>query len=236
MDHCRLTHSNLLTTRINEIKSAIAARDFQAPSSSNTSRSHVGTPTHPPHSHPFPTSRLQPEAGPSRPRTLVPNSSPPPDIDEKDIEMAEEGDWEPPEDLPQTPPHRTAPLRKASSGVVVDRAAALAEFEDVDVHMLESSPPRSPERPIRAEASVSRSVQRAGPESSPMGPRPTQTPRAKVAEPAAVVPRKVYDWTPEIEHNLHNVFKLNKFRTNQEDAINATMAGKDGTLMPTRPY
>lgn len=150
--------------------------------------------------------------------------------------MAEEGDWEPPEDLPQTPPHRTAPLRKASSGVVVDRAAALAEFEDVDVHMLESSPPRSPERPIRAEASVSRSVQRAGPESSPMGPRPTQTPRAKVAEPAAVVPRKVYDWTPEIEHNLHNVFKLNKFRTNQEDAINATMAGKDGTLMPTRPY
>ncbi|BEI85126.1 hypothetical protein CcaverHIS002_0505270 [Cutaneotrichosporon cavernicola] len=85
---------------------------------------------------------------------LIKAQIPPPDIDERDIEMAEEGDWdEPPEDRPRTPPRRIAPLRKAASGVVVDRAAALAEFEGVDVHMLDSSPPQSPERPIRAEAS-----------------------------------------------------------------------------------
>ncbi|BEI92951.1 uncharacterized protein CcaverHIS019_0505790 [Cutaneotrichosporon cavernicola] len=155
---------NLLTSRIAEIKSAIAARGSHDPSSSNTSISHILTPTHTPRSHhadpsftisqPLrPQPRLQPEAGPSR-RMLVPESSPPPDIDERDIEMAEEGDWdEPPEDRPRTPPRRIAPLRKAASGVVVDRAAALAEFEGVDVHMLDSSPPQSPERPIRAEAS-----------------------------------------------------------------------------------
>ncbi|BEJ15894.1 hypothetical protein CspHIS471_0504990 [Cutaneotrichosporon sp. HIS471] len=236
---------NLLTSRIAEIKSAIAARGSHAPSSSNTSISHICTPTHPPRSHHVdpsitisqplrPQPRLQPEAGPSR-RMLVPESSPPPDIDERDIEMAEEGDWdEPPEDRPRTPPRRIAPLRKAASGVVVDRAAALAEFEDVDVHMLDSSPPRSPERPIRAEASVSRPVQRAAPTSSPMGPTPTQAPPPRPAPLSVVKPRERHDWTLEIHQKLRQVFKINMFRTNQEDAINATMAGKDVfVLMPT---
>lgn len=150
--------------------------------------------------------------------------------------MAEKGDWdEPPEDLPQTPPRRVAPLRKASSGVVVDRAAALAEFADVDVHMLDSSPTLSPERHIRAEASVSRSVERALPVSSSVGPMPSQAPRPKVAPQSAVKVRVQHEWSKEIRQKLRQVFKINEFRTNQEDAIDATMQGKDGKLADATP-
>ncbi|GMK55565.1 hypothetical protein CspeluHIS016_0206210 [Cutaneotrichosporon spelunceum] len=239
---------NLLTSRIAEIKTALAARDSQAPSSSNASRSQILTPTHPPRNHPglplnpisrplVPNARPQPEAGPSR-RMLVPDSSPPPDIDERDIEMAEEGDWDgPPEDLPKTPTRRTAPpLRKASSGVVVDRAAALAEFNDVDVHMLDSSPPRSPERSIRVEGSTSRAVQRAASRSSPNDPKPTRArpPQPGLTPRSIVKPRRKHGWSVEIHQKLRQVFKINMFRTNQEDAIDATMAGKDVfVLMPT---
>ncbi|CAK9781434.1 unnamed protein product [Cutaneotrichosporon oleaginosum] len=244
---------NLLTSRIAEVKSAIAARESQAPSSSNTSRSHMDTPTHQPRSpavlashhaaRPQPLRpHIQPEAGPSRPRTLVPDSSPPPTPDVEDMEDTEGRDIEPretleweveSEDVPRTPPSRSAPRRKAPLGAAIDRTAALAEFADIDVSMLNSSPPRSPEPPIRSEASATRSVQSAV-VVSPKGPMPSQAPWPKPAPPSAVKQRVQYGWTKEIRNKLRQVFKITDFRTNQEDAINATMEGKDVfVLMPT---
>lgn len=181
---------------------------------------------------PYPSANAyaaQPESGPSRPRTLVPNSSPPPEFDEMDIAMAEHDDWdEPPEDMiPQTPPRRTAPLRKTSSGVVADRDSAIAEFANLDVNVLDSSPIKSPERPIRAEASASRPVPRAARRSSPIGPMPSQVARREPPPPPAATV-KAEKWDKDVERKLRHLFGLPRFRHNQREAVNATLAGKDG--------
>lgn len=221
---------------------------MSASSSSNTSTSNTGTPTHAPRNYtlpmsapslrPIPSAPLNPmasapvrslalsraqPAGPSHSRTLVPNSSPPPDIDEMDIAMAEEAWDEPPEDMiPQTPPRRLAPLRKASSGVVTDRDSALAEFADFDVTMLDSSPPRSPQRhPIRAEASANRSA----PQALLTTPKKTKAIRPPPAASPAPPPER---WDREVEDKLRGLFKLPNFRKNQRKAVNAAMAGRDG--------
>lgn len=149
--------------------------------------------------------------------------------------MAEQDGWdEPPEELvPQTPPRRNATaLSRTTSGVVADRDTALAEFADFDVHMLDSSPLKSPERPIRTEASTYRPPPQP-PTSSPVGgPAPSQQ-QPRIVPPSSTVKNiEKCKWDKEVEFRLREQFKLSSFRHNQREAINETMAGNDGESNP----
>lgn len=51
-----------------------------------------------------------------------------------------------------------------------------------------------------------------------------------------IVPRRTiqveikHPWSKEVKDKLIHVFKIGAFRQNQKEAIDATMAGKDGEL------
>jgi bloom syndrome protein len=162
-------------------------------------------------------------AGPSHRRRRTP--TPPPIIDDVDIAMAEEEEDVPTELIPdssppprpqtpprpKTPPPRTKPRPSTKS-------QAIAELEDIPPDLLFSPPPQhepvtprrgvasTSTRPIRTEASASRSVH---------VPKPI---RVEVRHP----------WSKEVDQKLRLVFKLSGFRLHQKEAVDETMAGKDG--------
>lgn len=237
----------LLTTRVKELQAAIASRS--QPSSSG-SRSAVVTPMHvrstrisppavsappaqatPPHGGPIydiaggSAARLaaigfrsDPEPKQSR-QVLIPDS--PPAVDMLDMEMAEE-DWEdPPEELvppsspPPPPPSRTRSTKRAPQPAMMGNP----------VGQTMSSPPRAtPSRPpVRIEASPARSdLPRVAPSSA----------SSKVTSREVAMEVK-HKWSKEVEQKLRQVFKLPRFRTHQKEAIDETMAGRDGDVKHT---
>lgn len=179
----------------------------------------------------------QPPAGPSRRSRLVP-ASPPPEIDDFDIEEAE-GDITDVDELvpPSSPPMENSapapqtPRRLAPQPSVEAQAEEVMQGVDLKAFWSPSpSPSRSPPppaeftgRPARNQVSLSTPMPRPGPAA------------ADVSEPAAVTPRihqveKQYPWSKEVNQKLRQVFMLPNFRTHQKEAIDETMAGRDGKL------
>lgn len=61
------------------------------------------------------------------------------------------------------------------------------------------------------------------------GPVPTSTARQPTVAPQRIIKvDKKYPWSKEVQTKLRQVFKLPSFRENQKEAIDCTMAGKDG--------
>lgn len=95
--------------------------------------------------------------------------------------------------------------------------AAMDELAGLSVEQIFSSPPPPPEpprppRPVRTEASSARS--------EPTLPH--------VTAPRTVAVEVQHRWSKEVEQKLRQVFKLPRFRTHQKEAIDETMAGRDG--------
>ena len=171
-----------------------------------------------------PPSDLQqpPSPSPSKPpnhRRRPP--TPPPELDDDEIAMAEEFDVEdlvPPSSPPppSTPPKPVREYRPSGAAV---RAAALAALNATLPNLPRSSSPDRPTKLPRVEASTSRHFNaEAGP-----------------SEPAFQQPRKTevavrHPWSKEVEGKLRTYFKLPGFRLHQRDAIDQTMAGKDGKI------
>lgn len=158
----------------------------------------------------------------------------------------------PPSSPPARPIHTRPPARP--SAPLHQRAqAAIAELEDIPMEAFFDSPPpaqqaqRAKPLPPRTEASASRAMRGPGP-SSPVapigmssqalaGPGPSSSAararrQAVLAGPAPAVvkPDIKHPWTKEVEQKLRQVFGLPKFRLHQKEAIDETMAGKDGEL------
>lgn len=180
----------------------------------------------------------QPVAGPSRRSRLVP-ASPPPEIDDFDIEDAE-GEFTDVEELvpPSSPPmpkHAPAPRTPrtlAPQPSVEAQAEEAMQGVDLDAFWSPSpspsrSPPPPPEfagRPARNQVTVPPSTSRQS------------LPAAGVSEAGAVTPRihqveKQYAWSKEVNQKLRQVFMLPNFRTHQKEAIDETMAGRDGKIL-----
>lgn len=141
-----------------------------------------------------------------------------------DLAMAEE-DWDdPPEELvpasspalvrPQTPPSRT---RASRSNVMATRT----ERNGSSIDSSFSSPvcTTAAVASVRVEVSPARTI--------------VNQPASTSTTPQVTGPRTVYvgvqhKWSKEVEQKLRQVFKLPKFRTHQKEAIDETMAGKDG--------
>lgn len=142
-------------------------------------------------------------------RHLMPPSSPP----------------RPPPEAQQifTPPRRPIQLRHEAA-----KAAALAELDDLPPEAFDefgSSPAPSTSRATgsrpRTQSALPAQAQAAQAESSTQ--RIVQNPRIVQVE-------KKYPWTKEVAAKLKKVFKMPGFRPNQKEAIDETMAGKDGEL------
>lgn len=161
---------------------------------------------------------------PSMRKRQVP--TPPPEIDDKLIAMAEadQGQYGVQELIPPSSPplltksHIITPSRSTRSARQ-KRADALAEMQELTMDAIFSSPPQpSPIKLPRVEASATRSVNaEAGPSNASQAPRPIQI---EVRHP----------WSKEVEDKMKAYFKIPKFRFHQKEAIDETMAGKDGTL------
>lgn len=153
--------------------------------------------------------------------------TPPPPLDDFDINMAEgnfedEGDEIVP---PSTPPREITPpvaLRRSTQAKPISKKAALAELQDVPINAFFSSPQHAtPHGPPRAEASFARS--------DPGGPGPSSSAAAQRVQAQKAVKVDVqYPWSKEVSQKLRQIFKLPRFRTHQKEAIDETMAGKDG--------
>jgi bloom syndrome protein len=109
-----------------------------------------------------------------------------------------------------------------------DYMAAMAELEDIPADAFFSSPTATAPRSIRVEASAVRSTM-GGP-----GPSTQQAQLARAQAireaPAMIKPATYHPWTKEVNKKLRDIFKLPGFRHHQKEAIDATMAGRDGEL------
>jgi len=217
-----------------------------------------------------------------RPRRMP---TPPPEIDDDDIAMAEDFDQHdgghcpqqevppamddelvpPSSPLPVTPSrpparsrtlHPTSPTPQQPSARE-RRAAAIAAVKDLPADAIFSSPvqpfpitlPRTENSSTRtigngAEAgpshvpsSQTRSAKpttyKAGTQSS-QAPKPVEASQASgapgVQAPRTIVAEKRFPWSKEVDDKLRTYFKKPKFRFHQKEAIDETMAGKDGEL------
>lgn len=164
------------------------------------------------------------------------SKAPPAMPDDYDIAMAEQED----QGGPSTPSnyHR-----------------GLAELEDVPLDAFFSSPPpipipapRSQPQPVRVSASATRSMQAcpststqlkltAGSLARSQALSASQRPLSSSEEPAeALQPEVIHPWSKEISQRLRQTFRLPRFRKHQKEAIDATMAGKDGKLILARRW
>jgi bloom syndrome protein len=168
----------------------------------------------------------------------------PPPTDDYDIAMAEEFQDDqhhsglsheliPPSSPPPPPSFSTPPRSvRTAAPAHIDHTAALVELEDIPPDFF-SSPlafAHTPNRPPpRAEASSARSIAGGpGPSSSAQRAEVAAQQRQLVQGPRTIKVDVKHPWTKEVEQKLRQVFKLPKFRTHQKEAVDETMAGKDG--------
>lgn len=87
--------------------------------------------------------------------------------------------------------------------------------------------------PPRAETSQPRSTPSRGGQQSTTHARagPVGPPSSPVRVVVPPKPDVKYPWSKEVEGKLKGVFKLPGFRLHQKEAVDATMAGKDGTCL-----
>lgn len=171
---------------------------------------------------------------PPRPHAAHRPPSPPP-LDERDYAYAEEEEdvdtsaLVPPSSPPRppsedlrvvTPPRKSLQIRHE-----ISRSAALAEMADLPVEAFFSSPTQSVPPPSVQLQPVASSSRQARP--SQAGPSSQRPPHA----PKVIKVEKKYPWTKEVTQKLKKVFKMPEFRPNQKEAIDETMAGKDGELV-----
>lgn len=154
--------------------------------------------------------------------------TPPPEIDDMDIAMAEAEEFDeqeeliPPSSPPPPPARRMITPSRPTRSAQQNRQAALAEMAEMQNLPLDeifSSPPRpSPQKLPRVEASASRPINaEAGPSKVVQTPKPI---KIEVRHP----------WSKEVEDKMKTYFKIPKFRFHQKESIDETMAGKDGEL------
>lgn len=218
----------------------------------------------------------------NRPRRMP---TPPPDIDDADIAMAEDFDprdqgyytqqEHPPEidelvppssPLPVTPsrppvyarPRQPASPTSRQLSARESRAAAIAAVQDIPADAIFSSPAQqAPVKLPRTENSTTRTIgngaeagpsqihplssqtrsvkpttYKAGTQAS-QAPKPVGSSQASgtgVQAPRTVVAEKRFPWSKEVDDKLRTYFQKPKFRFHQKEAIDETMAGKDGEL------
>ena len=145
--------------------------------------------------------------------------TPPPPIDvSKARDQGAESYPSPPSDLPRTSSSRQVPPAD------VDMED---DFHDFDMAAFEADPGPSTGRRKQAKSSPRKSSQRG-----PQPPTPTQAPRP--VEPVKLDVR--YPWDKEVSDKLKHYFKIPSFRNNQKEAVDETMAGKDGEFNLTDPW
>ncbi len=144
---------------------------------------------------------------------------------QQDIDIAETtGDSADGEIIPpSTPPRQVTPPRTAKRlSKATTKKAAFAQQDVIPVDdFFSPSQHATPNRPPRAEASSARSA--LG------GPGPSSSACAQRVQAQKAVKVDVqHAWSKEVKQKLRQVFKLPGFRTHQKEAIDETMAGKDG--------
>jgi bloom syndrome protein len=177
-------------------------------------------------SAPAPPPRVQNIPSIRRPRQA---QTPPPDIDELDLAMAEQIDDPPQQLIPPSsspsPPPIATPSRTSRDNALA-RRAALAELENIPPNKLFSSPPApTPAKEPRSPSTATRPIRtnaEAGPSTLPPTVQAPREIRIEVRHP----------WSKEVEDKMKTYFKIPKFRFHQKEAIDETMAGKDGKSKP----
>ena len=126
----------------------------------------------------------------------------------------------PPSTPPREPSRSTQRSSKATNAL--KQKGAPAELVDVSIDAFFSSPQHATShRPPRAETSSARSA--LG------GPGPSSSANIQRVQAQKAVKVDVqHPWSKEVNQKLRQVFKLPGFRTHQREAIDETMAGKDG--------